>query len=179
MTLDEYVTRYRLLQRAVEQDERVLFLMDQAPYSSFIRRFGDGSSRDLAPHVLSHTLLENRLRRRERLCLRYAERLARAVALIRSPVLQQYALCRYLYGMTQESIAQNHFFSLRTTYRHARSAARAMTEAMKQVEPKVRRTPPGRYTCAVRLPRRDYAVTRENRAAARRRGIYGLESKGA
>ena len=76
MTLDQYLTRYRLLQRTLEQDERMAELIDQSAYAAFLRRFAKSNSPALAPYLLTRELMAERIEKRGRLCVRYAERLA-------------------------------------------------------------------------------------------------------
>ncbi|MBP5288922.1 MAG: hypothetical protein J6Z79_03510 [Clostridia bacterium] len=171
MTLEQYMIRYRLLQRAVEQDEQLLILMEQAPYAAFLRRFGSACRGTPAPRLLTPQSIRDRMRRRGRLCSRYAERIARAVALIHAPVIRQYAVCRYLYGMTQEDISRKCFYSLRTVYRQGARAKDAMERAMRVVSPRPARTKSTRYRSAAPLPRRDYSVTNAERAAARYQSV--------
>lgn len=170
MTLEEYIGRYRLLQRALERDERMLELMGRTEYSAFLRRFQAVESPVLAPLLTTQSGVRERIERRQRLCLRYAERIARAVARIPSPVLQQYAMCRYLYGMTHEDIAEQSFFCVRTVYRHATQARRELNRALLAVMPKVRRTKAARFHTKRPLPRRSYAMTQAEKSTARCRG---------
>ena len=172
MNLEAYITRFRLLQRAVEKDERMLSLMGRSEYTAFLRRFGGAESTVLSPHLLTREGVAARIRRRQRLCLRYAERITRAAERLPSPVLQQYALCRYLYGMTHEDIADESYFSVRTVYRQARMARKEMAAALLRVMPRPCRGDKGkRYHPAGRLPRRSYAVTKAEKGAARCRGL--------
>lgn len=154
MTLTEYLDRYRLLQEAVAQDERNFSLLEMSPYVAFFRRFGETDNPALAPYLLTRMNLERRLARRGRLCLRYAERLARAIGRIPSRALRQHAQLRYLYGMTHEEIARCDFISLRSEYRRARKTQKAMEQAMREVMPRPRRCPTGRFTCSRPLARR-------------------------
>ena len=170
MTLEEYLTRYRLLQRSLEEDERMLSLMNQTAYAAFLRRFGGADSAALSPFLVTRTSLEKRLERRGRLCLRYAERIALAASRIYSPVLRRHALNRYLFGMTFEDIARETGYSLRTVYRQDSRARLQMQAALRAVMPRPRRCPPGRFFCARRLPRRDYTVLLRDRTLARCRG---------
>lgn len=173
MTLDQYVTRYRLLMRSIERDEKTLAMLERSACASFLRRFGDSQSAAMAPHLLTTQTIRERLKRRERLCLRYAERMARATALIHSPVIRQHAQYRYLFGMTQEDIARESYFALRTVYRHGAKAKDAMFRAMLAVEPRPARCAPGRFRADRPLPRRSYTVTGAERAAARYKSLGG------
>lgn len=170
MTFEEYIGRYRLLQRALERDERMLELMGRTEYGAFLQRFRAEDSPVLAPLLTTQKGVRERIRRRQRLCLRYAERIARAAARISSPVMQQYALYRYLYGMTHEDIADQSFFCVRTVYRHATRARRELNLALLQVMPKVKRTKGARYTSKKPLPRKSYALSPVEKSAARCRG---------
>ena len=171
MTLDEYVARYRLLARSVEMDEELLRLMDRSAYNTFLRRFAEIRNPYFATHAASREAVEARKKRRERLSMRYAERLARAIAHIQSPVIRQYATCRYLYGMTQEDIARGNQLSLRTMYRRAAAARDALMLHWREVAPRVKRVRHKRFTCSRPLPRRCYALSSADRFTARCHGL--------
>lgn len=166
MTFDEYMTRFRLLQHSVEQDERMLLLLQGKAYSYFAERFGNTKNPVLSPLVLTKDVVEARRRRRQRLCERYGERIARAVALIESPPLREYALYHYLYGLTHEEIAEQSFFCVRTVYRHGKEARKELEKALLSLMPKPCRTKGGRFQPSGKLPKKKTAGDRFARSAA-------------
>lgn len=153
MTLDEYITRFRLLQRSAEQEEKRLNLLKGRAYQRFSARFAKAQSPLLSAYVVTVQEVENRWRRKQRLCERYGERIARATSLIESPVLREYALCRYLYGLTHEEIAEQSFYCVRTVYRHGKQAKKELEKALLSLMPKPRRTKDGRFHVRGKLPK--------------------------
>jgi hypothetical protein len=166
MTFEEYLVRFRLLQHALEKDERTLGLMQKDSYRQFYSRFADSGEESLERLVVSEKALRERIARRERLCQRYALRLARAIDRIGVPELKEYAAFHYLYGLTHEEIAESSFYSVRTVYRHGKKAKKAMEAAMHEVGPKIGRIPSNRFRPAGRLRRKNYAVDRVSRSIA-------------
>ncbi len=158
MTFDEYMTRFRLLQHEVEKDERMLLLLRGDTYQAFVSRFGKTENPVLRSLILTEERVEARRRRRQKLCERYGERIARAVALLESPPLREYALYHYLYGLTHEEIAEQSFFCVRTVYRHGKEARRELERALLSLMPKARRIKAGRYRFEGKLPRKRNAV---------------------
>lgn len=139
MKFEEYMERFRLLRLAVEQDERLLLLIGKREYQSFEASFRDATDPVLKSLVLTEESLRDRLRLRKRLCERYAARIAAAVMEIDSLPLREYATYRYLYGLTQEGIADQSYFSVRTVYRHAKKAKEALKKALLRQQPKAAR----------------------------------------
>ncbi len=166
MTFEEYLVRFRLLQHALEKDGRTLALMQKNTYRQFYSRFADSGEESLSRLVISEGELRERMERRERLCRRYALRLARAIDRIRVPEWKEYATFHYLYGLTHEEIAESSFYSVRTVYRHGKKAKKAMEEAMREVGPKIRRIPPNRFRAGARLRRKSYEADRVSRSIA-------------
>ena len=89
MNFDEYMTRFRLLQHGAEQDEKMLKLLRGKAYQSFAARFGKTENPVLRSLLLTEERVEARRRKRQKLCERYGERIARAAALIESPPLRE------------------------------------------------------------------------------------------
>ena len=80
MNFDEYMTRFRLLQHGAEQDEKMLKLLRGKAYQSFAARFGKTENPVLRSLLLTEERVEARRRKRQKLCERYGERIARAAA---------------------------------------------------------------------------------------------------
>lgn len=166
MNFDEYMARFRLLQHGVEQDEKMLMLLEGKAYQGFAARFGNTENPVLRSLVLTKERVEARRRKRQRLCERYGERIARAASLIESSPLREYALYYYLYGLTHEEIAEQSFFCVRTVYRHGKEARRALEKALLSLMPKARRTKGGKYRIAGSLPRKKKGVDRLTQSIA-------------
>lgn len=166
MTLDEYMGRFRLLQHAVERDERNLGLMESETYCSFASRFAHAKNPYLRRCAREAESIKERLARRKRLCERYATRLALAVSIIEPGELQEYARYHYLYGLTHEEFSEVSFYSVRTVYRIARRAKAAMTEKMLEVSPKIRRIPPIKFYVKGNLRQKNYKLGKEARSVA-------------
>ena len=166
MTFDEYLNRYRLLQHALERDERSLALMQKAPCRQFLHQLEGTSNATLQGVILTREVLQNRIFRRKRICQRYALRLARAIGEISVPELREYATFHYLYGLTHEEIAESSFYSVRTVYRHGKKAKKALEEALLRVGPKRKEIPSSRFHVKGRLPRKNYGVDRISRSIA-------------
>ncbi len=166
MTFDEYLARFRLLQHALEKDERTLQLMQTEPCRRFTQWFGETETMPLRGLLLSEAVLRERILRRKRLCERYAARLARAIDTISVPELKEYATFHYLYGLTHEEIAESSFYSVRTVYRHGKKAKRAMEEALCRVGPKRKRILSCRFRVKGDLPRKNYGIDRISRSVA-------------
>ena len=118
LTFDEYLNRYRLLQHALEKDERSFALMQKAPCQRFFHEVEGTSHAALLGVSFTEEALRKRILRRKRICQRYALRLARAIEKISVPELKEYATFHYLYGLTHEEIAESSFYCVRTVYRH-------------------------------------------------------------
>ena len=154
MTFDEYMIRFRLVQRETEQEEKRLNLLKGKAYQRFSKCFSQTENPLLSALVLSAQKVEKRWKHKQRLCERYGERIARAIDLIESPVLREYALCRYLYGLTHEEIAEQSFYCVRTVYRHGKAAKKELEKALLSLMPHVKRTKAGRFhVLRGRLPR--------------------------
>lgn len=166
MTLEEYVGRFRLLQHSAEKAQRRLELYSSGAYQSFLRRFEGSCHPALSSVLLTTESLRKDLEKKQRLCERYAIRLTRAISLMEAGELKDYALQHYLYGLTHEQIAEQSFFCVRTVYRYARAARRALTRAMLQVKPKSVRTAPCRYRVKGKLSRKRTDLDRISRAVA-------------
>lgn len=177
MTLDEYVARFQLLQHSAEKDERSLKLMSSGAYQAFLHRFGNAQDPMISSLLISEVALRKKYEKKQRLCERYALRLTRAISQIPSGELREYALNHFLYGLTHEEIAEQSFYSVRTVYRHAKKAKEALRCALLSVQPKLRRTQPGRYRVKGKLPRREKRMDATTKSAVfsanlRRREIY-------
>jgi len=166
MNFDEYMTRFRLLQHGAEQDEKMLKLLRGKAYQSFAARFGKTENPVLRSLLLTEERVEARRRKRQKLCERYGERIARAAALIESPPLREYALYHYLYGLTHEEIAEQSFFSVRTVYRHGKAARRELEKALLSLMPKAKRTKGARYRIGGTLPRKTKSGDKITRSVA-------------
>lgn len=173
MTLEEYLTRFQLLQHGVEKDERMLALLQGKAYRSFVRLFGESPDPHLCALILSEEEVKRRMERKKRLSERYARRIAKACLKMESVELREYAICHYLYGMTHEDIAERSYFCVRTVYRQAKQAKEQLRCALLSVMPRHRRTGPGRFRVKSRIRLRSYALDRISRsvaaASARRR----------
>ncbi len=167
MTFDEYISRYWLLQRAVEQDEKSLALMQSESYRSFVHHFGESASPVLRAFALGENSLKEKLNRHRRLCERYATRLALAISLISVEEIRDFARLHYLYGLTHEEIAEMSFFSLRTVYRHAKRAKSELKKQLRAVSPKQKRIPPARFLVKGTLPRKKYRMDPVSKNAAK------------
>ncbi len=166
MTLDEYIARFRLLQHSAEKDERSLNLYSSGAYRSFLRRFEGAKDPLLSSVLISEKKLRQDFEKKQRLCERYAIRLTRAISLIESPQLREIALCRYLYGLTHEEIAEQSFFCVRTVYRHSKKAKEELRKAMLRVQPKRIRIQRARYRVREKLPRKEVSLDRISRSVA-------------
>ncbi len=166
MTFDEYMTRFRLLQRSVEQDEKLLHLLRGKAYQSFAARFGKTENPVLRSLVLTDQKVEARRKKRQRLCERYGIRIARAISLMESPALQEYALYHYLYGLTHEEIAEQSFFCVRTVYRHGKKARKELEKKLLSVMPRAKRQGQGKFSVKGRLPKRKKGTDKVTRSVA-------------
>jgi len=166
LTFEEYLTRYRLLQHSVEKDQRSVGLLQGEAYRSFCHHFEHTKDPYLSVSILTKRNLEERVRRRRRLCERYAARIARAAERIADPELREYARFRYLYGLTHEQIADCSFYSVRTVYRHAGKAREAMKKSLLEISPKWKRIPPARFSVCGTLRQKDYRITSVCRSVA-------------
>lgn len=160
------MTRFRLLQHSVEQDERMLVLLRGKTYQSFAKRFGNTENSVLRSLLLTEERVEARRRKRQRLCERYGERIARAVAMIESSPLREYALYHYLYGLTHEEIAEQSFFCVRTVYRHGKEARKALERALISLMPKAKRVERAKYKWKGNLPRKTKAADKISQSVA-------------
>lgn len=166
MTFDEYTTRFRLLQHGVEQDEKMLKLLRGKAYQNFATRFGKTENPVLRALILTEERVEARRRKRQKLCERYGERIARAAALIESSPLREYALYHYLYGLTHEEIAEQSFYCVRTVYRHGKEARRELEKALLSLMPKPKRTKDARYKIRGKLPGKKKGVDKFSQSVA-------------
>lgn len=166
MTLDEYIARFRLLQHSAEKDERSLALYSSGAYHAFLRRFEGAKDPLLSSVLISEQKLRQDFEKKQRLCERYAVRLTRAISQIESSQLREIALCRYLYGLTHEEIAEQSFFCVRTVYRYSKKAKEELRKAMLSVQPKQVRINDRRYHIKGRLPRKDVSIDKLSRSVA-------------
>ena len=175
MTMEEYLARFRLLQHAAEKDERTLALLKSPAYRSFIHRFKNSEDPVLSCTVLTEKALTARLEKRQRLCERYASRIARVIAGIQTPELKEYALYHFLYGLTHEEIAERSYFSVRTVYRHAKKAREDLRIELLRVSPKIKKIPSCKFSVQGKLKRRSFLMDEVSRSVAictaRRRGV--------
>lgn len=155
MTLEEYITRFRLLQHAAEKEERNLALLSSGAYSSFLNRFSGTTDPILESVVVTRERMQKSFEKKQRLCERYAVRLTRAISMIEIPYLREYALCHFLYGLTHEEIAEQSFFCVRTVYRHGKKAKKELEKALLSIQPKRIRTVGARFTVKGKLPRKE------------------------
>lgn len=166
MTFDEYMARFRLLQHGAEQDERTLKLLQGKAYRAFAGRFEKTEDPVLSALLLTEKRIRERHEKRQRLCERYARRIATAVSRIESPALREYALYRYLYGLTHEEIAEQSFFCVRTVYRHGKQAKKELEKALLDLQPRPRRWGHGTYHVKGGLPRRNRKVDQVTKSVA-------------
>lgn len=137
MTFEDYITRFRLLRNALENDERLLELVSSEGYHALLGRVEEAP--ELEKIVLRRDVLEKRIAKRRALYEKYAVRIARAACMISSPPIREYAVCRYLYGFTHESIAEGSFYSVRTLYRHRSTAEKELFRALLSLQGKAKR----------------------------------------
>lgn len=135
-------------------------------YQSFAKRFGNTENPVLRSLVLTEEKVEARRRKRQKLCERYGERIARAAALIESSPLREYALYHYLYGLTHEEIAEQSFFCVRTVYRHGKEARKALEKALLSIMPKAKRIKNAKYKLQGILPRKKEARDKVSQSVA-------------
>lgn len=166
MNLEEYLARFRLLQHAAEKDERNLEMFSQEGYRSFVHRFSASSDPVLSRMVLTEEVLQRRLKKRQRLCERYAARIARAVEKIPVEELREYARLHFLYGLTHETIAEQSFYSVRTVYRHGKKAREEMRKALLAAMPKRKKIPPARFRVKGILRIKNYEIDRVSHSVA-------------
>lgn len=166
MTLDEYLTKFRLLQHAAEKEERNLALLSSGAYSSFLNRFGNCRDPILEAVVVTREKMQNSFEKKQRLCERYAVRLTRAISLIEVPELREYALCHFLYGLTHEEIAEQSFFCVRTVYRHGKKAKKELEKTLLSVQPKRIRLKHARFFVKGSLPRKEKPMDPVSRSVA-------------
>ncbi len=176
MTLEEYIARFRLLQHSAEKDERSLALYSSGAYHAFLRRFEGAKDPLLSSVLLSEQKLRHDFAKKQRLCEKYAVRLTRAISLIRSPQLREIALCRYLYGLTHEEIAEQSFFCVRTVYRYSKKAKEELRKAMLLVQPKRIRIKDARFQVKGKLPRKDISLDKLSRSVASCTALHRSES---
>lgn len=177
MTLDEYVTHFRLLQHSAEKDERSLNLLSSGAYKAFLHRFERAQDPVISSVLISEKDLRKRLDKKQRLCERYALRLTRAINLITPGELKEYALNHFLYGLTHEEIAEQSFYSVRTVYRYAKKAKEELRKAMLKVQPRLIRTEPRKYKVKGKIPRKEKKIDYQTRCVAfastlKRRSFY-------
>ena len=153
MTLEAYLARFRLLQHSIEKDERSVALLSTEAYQNFLGCFCSSDNQILKDALQSEKTLRNNLAKKRRLLERYATRLIRATSLIEVPELRDYALYHYVYGLTNEQVADQSFYSVRTVYRYAVQAKRALRAAMRKVGPKAVRIPSACFRPCRPLPR--------------------------
>ncbi len=168
MTLDEYLTKFRLLQHAAEREEKALALLSSGAYASFLKRFEKSEDPILSSVLVSREKMEKSFRKKQRLCERYAVRLTRAISLIEVPELREYALCHFLYGLTHEEIAEQSFYCVRTVYRYGKKAKKELEAALLSVQPKRKRISDSRFLVKGRLPRRKKTEDAVSRSVASR-----------
>ncbi len=167
MNFEEYIARFHLLQAAAERDEKNLELMEGDNYRSFLNRFGKTEDPLLKRLIMTKENLKKSIARHQRLSERYAKRLARALSEMKNPYYRDYALCHYLYGFTQEEIAAQNFFCVRTVARHARGARKELEECLLRVMPKVKKIEPKRFTVKGKLPRKKEGICAFSKSIAR------------
>ncbi len=166
MTMEEYLGRYRLIQHSIEKDERSLVLLTGKSYQAFLRCFFETDNPILKKALKSEGTLREALARKRRLAERYATRITRAISHIPTQELREYALYHYLYGLTNEEIAEQSFFCVRTVYRYARKAREQLRLALRAVGPKAVRCAPCRYYPVGQIPRKKTDPDRITRSVA-------------
>ncbi|MBR5294971.1 MAG: hypothetical protein IKU24_00095 [Clostridia bacterium] len=176
MTLDEYIARYRLLQYSAEKDERCLALYSSGAYHSFLHRFENAKDPILSSVMISEQKLRRNYEKKQRLCERHAIRLTRAISLIENKELREYALCRFLYGLTHEEIAEQSFFCVRTVYRYGKKAKEELRKAMLRVQPKRIRIQGAYFRVKGTLPRREMNLDRLSRRVASCTALHRSEA---
>lgn len=158
MTFDEYYARYRLLRISLDKKDRMRSMLNRKDYRSFLDRFGGGVAPALNNLLITDKELEESIARRTKLAGRYAARLAKAAENIASPPLREYAVLRFVYGLTHEEIADLSFYSVRTVYRHSHQAKKALEAELRKIKPKAKKAK-GKYrlTRGV-LKKRNYKI---------------------
>ena len=161
------MVRFRSFRYAVETETKRLDLIQSPAYRSFLTCIGDVQNPVLRQCIADQKEIERSLKRKKRLYQRYALRLARAIAAISIPELRKYALYRYLYGLTQEEIADWSLWSVRTVYRYGKQAKKAIEEALLQVSPKCKRIPHAVFRVKGVLRKKDYSCHPSTASSAR------------
>lgn len=166
MDLKEYLGRYTSLRTSIQNDEKLLELIDSGQCSFILSRLGedgafsDGSKRTLSGIIFDSALLRKKLAHKNRLFEKYTLRIKEAAERIDSPTLRNFVICRWLYGFNAEKIAEINYYSERHIYRMAQTANRRLFLALLEVMPKPVRLKNKRFACAwvSRRPRSRRAV---------------------
>lgn len=145
MTFDEYLSRYRLLEHAVERDEKNLKMLKNSAFYKFSERYGSSRDALLRSCAEEESVLEERIRRRKRLCERYAIRLSHGIAAMEPGERKEYARYHFLFGMSNEAFAEISHYSVRTVYRFSREAKKELLRCLLAQSPKPRRISHGRF----------------------------------
>ena len=166
MTFDEYLSRYQLLEHAVERDEKNLTMLKRSAYLIFSERYGACSDKVLRSCAEEAETLEKRIRRRKRICERYAIRLSHGIAAMEPGECKEYARYHFLYGMSNEAFAEISHYSVRTVYRFSREAKKELFRCLLTLSPKVRKIPPARFTVTEGYLRTKKSLAEESRRVA-------------
>ena len=142
MKLKEYLSMYTALQTSIQNDEKLLGLVESEKCSFLLSRlntegnFSGEGKESLSGLVYDAEQLRRRLRKKNRLYEKYTLRIKKAAELIEAPLLKSYIIYRYLYGFNAQKIADINFYSERHIYRKAQQARRELYLGLLKVMPK-------------------------------------------
>lgn len=134
MKLAAYLKKYNSLRLSLRQEKKQIELLKKGDADPFLARL---SEKEGFPDEAKTGIedLEKRFLRHLSLHDRYAKRIAKGCLLIPDKELQRLALYRFLYGFTQEEVAEGLFYSVRTMYRHQKKAEAALTKGLLSLMP--------------------------------------------
>lgn len=163
MTFDEYIARYRMLLLSLENDERMNILLDDRNYISFMNKLNNAKSlsAEQKSMIMPYQNIKCRIDKYERLIMRYALRLAKACSLIDYQPVREYAILRYIYGISNDKIADSSFYSLRSIYRHASRARKELSENLLKVMPRPLHLTDKKFRPSHKIRIRDYSISDE------------------
>lgn len=131
MRIDEYLERYEKYRKGYNAlQETVKFIGRQWGKKDFV--------------FVSREVLKRELAHRERV-LRFATaKMQAAIARIGDPILSNYIICKYFYGMKNTAIANTFNFSERQIYRISSNAKERLYRELLKLMPKPRRGETGK-----------------------------------
>jgi len=146
MTFEEYFALSLSIRERILQLERLEEIRKGEEYRKFEAFAGKAGAIGALPAgiLLTENLGEKRARLL-RLYGKYLKKLARACEMIPQAHVKEYAVRHYLYGLTNEAIAEQTHYAARTVYRHALIARREMKKNLLLFSPKCRRVQEKRF----------------------------------